>query len=170
MGEGPHNAPADFDLTGDNAGATTTALSADTPAQHEAPPPRLPTQPSGGDEGTRSPRDVIEAHLEQGRNGTVEDDLAENFDPDVVILTRWGTQRGHDGMRQLAAKLQEELPDMEFRYDEVLVEGDVGFLEWRGHGSDGTRVCDGADSYVVRDGRIVAQTIHYIPQPPGKPG
>lgn len=67
-------------------------------------------------------------------------------------------------MRRFADKLRRELPDMTFDYDEILVDGDFGFLEWRGHGSDGTRVCDGADSYLVHDGRITAQSIHYIPR------
>jgi hypothetical protein len=43
--ERPHNAPIDFDLTGDNAGAATSALSADTPVQQDAPTPRLREHP-----------------------------------------------------------------------------------------------------------------------------
>jgi len=42
----------------------------------------------------------------------------------------------------------------------MLVEGELGFLEWSARGS-GAEVEDGADSYLIRDGRIVAQTIHY---------
>jgi hypothetical protein len=39
--------------------------------------------------------------------------------------------------------------------------GDPGRArEWTGLG-DKTRVDDGADSYLVRDGKIVAQTVHY---------
>jgi len=43
--ERPRNAPIDFDLTGDNAGAATSALSADTPVQQDAPTPRLREHP-----------------------------------------------------------------------------------------------------------------------------
>lgn len=166
MSDRPRSAPIDFDLTGDNADAASPALSADTPVQGDAPSPRLREQPPASDGGARrrSARQVIEAHLEQGRTGNVDDDLAENFDPDVVILTRWGAHRGHDGMRELADKLAQELPGMEFTYDEVLVEGDVGFLEWTAQAPDGSHVCGGADSYVVSHGRITAQTIHYIVQ------
>lgn len=160
-----HNAPPDFDVTGDPGDIETSAVSPRSPAQDEAPSPR-PHEHLHPGRDRRSAREVIERHLWQGRHGTVDDDLAENYDPDVIILTRWGTRRGHDGMRELAAKLRDELPDAQFSYDEVLVERDVGFLEWKGTGSDGSRVCDGADSYVVRDGLIVAQTIHYIVHPP----
>lgn len=161
----PRSAPVDFDLTGDNAGAATPALSVDTPVQGDAPTPRLreqPPPPPSDEHPRRSARDVIEAHLEQRRSGRVDDDLAANYDADAVILSRWGTHLGHDGLRQLADKLAQELPGMDFSYDQVIVEGDVGFLEWTGHAPDGSHVCDGADSYVVSDGRIAAQTIHYI--------
>ena len=45
----------------------------------------------------------------------------------------------------------------------VLVHGDYGLLEWRAETDDGSRVCDGADSYGVNDGKIPAQTIQLRP-------
>lgn len=159
-----HNAKPDFDVTGDPGDVSTSALSSDTPVQQEAPSPRLHEHRPDAPLRQRSPREVLHRHLWQSRHGTVDGDLAENYHDDVVILSRWGADRGHDGMRRFADKLRRELPDMTFDYDEILVDGDFGFLEWRGHGSDGTRVCDGADSYLVHDGRITAQSIHYIPR------
>ena len=49
---------------------------------------------------------------------------------------------------------------MTFTSANRLVDGDVAFLEWTVE-AEGARVRDGADSFVVRDGRIVAQTSHY---------
>ncbi len=60
--------------------------------------------------------------------------------------------------------LERELPGGSFEYVTRLVDGDVGFLEWTARSAH-ARVCDSADSYVVRDGRIVAQTIHYTVEP-----
>jgi hypothetical protein len=40
----------------------------------------------------------------------------------------------------------------------------VCFLEWTAR-SDEAKIEDGADSFCIRDGRIVAQTIHYTVQP-----
>lgn len=108
----------------------------------------------------RSARDVIEDHLERSRSGSVDEDLARNYAPAVTCFIRDGIHRGHDGLRQLAQRLAEELPDATFEYTTVLVDGDVGFLEWTAT-SEQAEVRDGADSYVVQDGRIVAQTIHY---------
>jgi hypothetical protein len=116
----------------------------------------------------RGAAEVLWNHLELAKEGSVDDDLAENFAPDVIVLTRWGSFHGHTGMKQLADRLAKELPDMEFDYDEVLVERDFGFLAWRATASNGNRVDDGADSYVIRNGRIVAQSIHYTLQTPSE--
>lgn len=56
--------------------------------------------------------------------------------------------------------LNKELPDASFEYKKFLVEDEVGFLEWSGD-SKKAKVEDGADSYVVRNGLIIAQTIYY---------
>ena len=109
----------------------------------------------------RNASEVLWNHLQLAREGSVEDDLAANFAPDVIVLTRWGSFHGRDGVQQLADRLVAELPDAEFVYDEVLVERDFGVLAWSATASNGNRVDDGADSYVVRNGRIVAQSIHY---------
>jgi hypothetical protein len=112
----------------------------------------------------RSASEVLWSHLDLANAGTVADDLAENYADDVIVLTRWGTFRGPGGVKQLADRLAMELPDMKFVYDEVLVERDFGFLAWSATASNGNRVDDGADSYVIRHGRIVAQSIHYTLQ------
>jgi hypothetical protein len=109
---------------------------------------------------TRSAKDVLDDHLRESQVDSVEVDLARNYAEDLVVLTRHGVYRGHDGLRQLAERLRQELPDAVFEYRTRLVEGEIGFLEWSGRG-DGAQVDDGADSYLIRDGKIVAQTIHY---------
>jgi hypothetical protein len=142
--------------------ATYAALRAPTAA---AAGPDRPADP--GAQGSwapvaslRSTRDVVEDHLASAARGEVARDLERNYAPDVVLFTREGTYHGHDGARQLAARLTEELPGGRFTYRTVLVDGDVGFLQWTGE-SPGASVRDGVDTFVVRSGRIVAQTIHY---------
>ena len=51
-----------------------------------------------------------------------------------------------------------------FSYDYVAVEGEVGMLEWSYEDST-VQVRDGVDSYVIRRGKIVAQTIRYTVEP-----
>jgi SnoaL-like protein len=91
----------------------------------------------------------------------VQDDLDRNVVEDIVVLTNRGTFHGHDGVMELAQMLGEELPEHEsFEYTHTSVEGRIAFLEWA-YEDAATRVHDGADSYLIEDGKIVAQTIHY---------
>lgn len=112
----------------------------------------------------RPARDVLTDHLRESKEGSIEADLARNYSSELVVLTGHGVYRGHDGLRQLAELLRRELPQASFEYRTIVVEGEMGFLEWTGRSAT-AQVEDGADSYLIRDGRIVAQTIHYTVRP-----
>lgn len=117
----------------------------------------------------RSAREVLEDHLNLRRQGDLETDLRRNYSEDIVLLCSEGKLRGYDGVRESARRLREQVPNGRYEYLTVLVEGEFGFLEWSAQ-SDETLIRDGADSYLIRDGRIVAQSIHYrvIDQPAAK--
>lgn len=108
----------------------------------------------------RSAQEVLDDHLATSLNGSVEDDIERNYADDVVVVSNWGVEHGHDGVRSMAALLQSQLPECTFAYKLRLVSGEVGMLQWTGRSSAGS-VHDGVDSYVIRNGRIVAQTISY---------
>ena len=116
----------------------------------------------------RTTREVLDDHLTiANRWGgepferILEEDLRRNVAENVVVLINRGVFRGHDGVRQLALMLAEELPEHQaFEYTHVAAEGRIAFLEWA-YEDSGVRVRDGADSYVIESGKIVAQTIHY---------
>ncbi len=110
--------------------------------------------------GRRDTREVIDAHLARRAAGDLEGDLRENYSPDVVVLSAEGVHHGHDGVRTTAGVLRTYVPDGRYDYRQVLAAGRFALLQWTGR-SEQTRIHDGADSYVVEDGLIVAQTIHY---------
>ncbi|HEV3475647.1 MAG TPA: nuclear transport factor 2 family protein [Actinomycetota bacterium] len=114
--------------------------------------------------GERSPKEILEEHWALAEAGNLEEDVARNYADDVVFLTGFGTYHGHDGARALHRRLAERVPDLRLIYRTRLVHGDIGFLEWTAQGRD-TVIPDGADTYLVRDGRIVVQTIHYTTVP-----
>lgn len=116
--------------------------------------------PSLAPHACRSAQEVFDSHLQLARQGRVEDDLALNYAPDCLVLTGEGAARGHDALRRLAARLQDELPARDYAYVTRVCEEDTAFLEWTAEDAR-TRVRDGADTFVIRSGRIVAQTIHY---------
>lgn len=119
--------------------------------------------------GSRSSREVLDDHLriatrwgsDSDVRRSLEEDLRRNFSADCVVLINRGTFRGHHGIRQLARMLAEELPEHRaFEYGYRAAEGRMAFLEWTYEDARAT-VSDGVDSYLIENGRIVAQTIHY---------
>jgi hypothetical protein len=98
---------------------------------------------------------------ERGFERCLEKDIRRNHSKDIVILINRGTFHGHEGYRLLAHMLDEELPEhRSFEYTYRAVEGRIAFLEWA-YEDYNVRVRDGADSYLIENGKIVAQTIHY---------
>jgi hypothetical protein len=108
----------------------------------------------------RSPREVLEDHLALRKASKLDDDIRRNYDADVVLLSLTASRRGHDGVREMADELQRDCAGNDYEYDEVLVNDDVGMLVWSARCPQGT-ITDGTDSFVVRNGRIAVQTIHY---------
>jgi hypothetical protein len=108
----------------------------------------------------RSAAEVFEDHLRLAAENDLESDLARNVAHDIVVLTGRGVFRGHAGVRELARQLMEEVPSGEWRYGQRLVEGRIAFLEWTVDAGP-FRVPDGADSFLIENGKIQAQTIHY---------
>ncbi|MGY1807989.1 nuclear transport factor 2 family protein [Blastococcus sp. SYSU D00669] len=114
---------------------------------------------------TRTTREVLDDHLRLAAEGALEEDLARNVAEDVVVLIARGVFSGHDGVRELARQLYEEIPSGRWTYGSTQVAGRMALLEWTVDAGP-YRVCDGADSYLVEDGRIRAQTIHYTVHAP----
>lgn len=113
---------------------------------------------------TRTTTDVLEDHLRRRAEGDLEGDLAHNYAEEIVLLCKDGVFQGCDAIRESAERLGLQIPNARFEYTSTQTHGENGFLEWRAE-SDDVVVNDGADSYVIRDGRIRVQTIHYTPVP-----
>lgn len=108
----------------------------------------------------RSTREVVEDHLRKRVDNRLEDDLAENYAEDVVLLTCTGIFHGHAGVRESNRVLEDSLPNARVECFNLLFEGEFAFVEWRGF-SNSVEVNEGADSFVVRNGKIAKQSIHY---------
>jgi hypothetical protein len=114
--------------------------------------------------GGQSTRETFESHLQLRQAGDFESDLRLNYAEDVVVLAGSGMYHGHDGVRETRKLLVSRLPDSQYHYLTQRSSGDVAFLEWSAD-SPIAKVRDGADSFLVRDGLIRVQTIHYTVVP-----
>ena len=108
----------------------------------------------------RTTREVFEDHVRLRLEGRLEEDLARNYAEDVVLLTVNSNMRGHEAIRTSAGRLAEQLPEARFEIIKTQTDGRFAFLVWRAT-SDGFDAIDGADSFVIEDGLIRLQTIHY---------
>jgi hypothetical protein len=109
----------------------------------------------------RNTTEVFQDHLVKRLEGDLEGDLEANYSKEVVFLTGTGAFHGWQGVRESAAELERYVGvNATFEYRHTLVEGEYAYLEWTSQSSQ-TKVLDGADSFVVREGKIVFQSIHY---------
>src|SRR3954470_7301410 len=112
----------------------------------------------------RTATEGINDHLAKRLAGDIEGDIKTNYADDVVFLTGTGAFHGHDGVRHSAAELNHYVTDKaSFDYRHIIIEGDYAFLEWTATAEDRI-VGDGADGFVIKEGKIILQTIHYSVQ------
>lgn len=108
----------------------------------------------------RTTTEVFEDHLAKRLAGDLEGDIKANYSKDVIFLTGTGAFEGHDGVRKSANELEHYIKDIPYEYNHTLIKGDYAFLEWTAKGKD-KAVYDGADSFVIKNDKIILQTIHY---------
>lgn len=108
----------------------------------------------------RTTQEVFEDHLKCRLQGDTTGDAERNYDKDVVILSSKGMFHGRKGILESADILDRDLRDGSFEFNTVWIKGNYVFLEWTGRAKD-TVIGDGADSFVIKNGKIIFQSIHY---------
>jgi hypothetical protein len=115
---------------------------------------------AAGTHRERSTPEVFESHLRLRQRWRLEGDLAENYADEIVLICVFGAYCGKDSIRSSARRLGLQLPDARFEFVSKQIAGEYAFLTWRAV-SDRYRAEDGADTFVIRGGRIVMQSIRY---------
>lgn len=108
---------------------------------------------------TRTPEEVFTHHAQALGAGDLDAIVADYAD-DAVFITPAGVRRGKDGVRTAFTQLLADVPDAAWALKTQIYEGDVLFLEWAAD-SAATRVEDGIDTFIFRDGLIRLQTVRY---------
>lgn len=109
-------------------------------------------------------------HQRPRRQAAVADldgDLEQNYAPDVVVFSREGVRVGHPAIRETAAILATYVDAEHYEIVQLDRHGPMAYLRWRAHGEAGV-AHDGVDTFVVEEGMIVAQTIHYSIEDAGR--
>jgi SnoaL-like domain len=109
---------------------------------------------------TRSTIEVLEDHLERRERGDIEGDLEHNCGQDIALLCERGVLKGRDAVHTSARALADQLPDARFQFPFKAVDGEHALLHWSARSAN-AYVDLGVDTFVIRDGRIVLQTVSY---------
>ena len=108
----------------------------------------------------RTTEEVFLDHLELRKLGRLEQDIKRNYDEHVLIVSNVGTFYGHDGVRHSARLLRLLLPTINYKFDTLLVRGQIAFEEWEAEAAQ-VEVHHGIDAFVISNGKIKVQTIWY---------
>ncbi len=108
---------------------------------------------------TRTPEEVF-AHHAQALGAGDLDEIVADYADDAVFISPAGVKRGKDGIREAFTQLLADVPNAAWSLKTQIYEDDVLFLEWAAD-AGATKVDDGIDTFVFRDGMIRLQTVRY---------
>ena len=105
-----------------------------------------------------STKEVLDNHLKCFGEGDLKGILSD-YAPGAVLFTSAGPLRGADAMRPLFQALIAEFgkPGAAFRMKQQSVEGDYAYILWTAETADNVYEV-ATDTFVVREGKIVAQS------------
>jgi predicted SnoaL-like aldol condensation-catalyzing enzyme len=111
----------------------------------------------------RTPQEIFEHHATVLIAGDIEGIVADYAD-DALIITPQGVLRGKDGVREAFTTLLGEVPDADWDVPIQVFEDDILFIQWSAV-SEKSRIRDGVDTFVFRDGLIRVQTVFRTLEP-----
>ena len=105
-----------------------------------------------------STKEVLENHLKCFGKGDLKGILSD-YAPDAIMFTSDGPLRGPDAIKPLFQTLIAEFgkPGAAFSMKQQYVEGDYAYIVWTAETADNVYEI-ATDTFVVRDGKIVAQS------------
>jgi len=116
---------------------------------------------------TISTSDVLDRHLKSFAESDV-DGLVADYSSDAVLFAPGGPLKGPTEIRPLFEALVSEFakPGSSFRMQQRSVEGDHAYIIWTADTADNSYEF-ATDTFVVRDGKIVAQSFAAKIKPKG---
>jgi ketosteroid isomerase-like protein len=111
---------------------------------------------------TRTPEEIFQHHGQALGAGDL-DEIVADYSDDAVFISPAGVKRGKDGIREAFTALLADVPNAAWDLKTLIFDGDALFLEWAAD-ADATRVDDGLDTFIFRDGQIRLQTVRYTLQ------
>jgi hypothetical protein len=111
---------------------------------------------------TRTPEQIFQHHAE-ALGAEDLDGIVADYSDDAFFMTPAGVLRGKEAIRQAFTKLLSDVPKAKWDLKTQLYERDILLLEWTADSAE-TKVDDGIDTFVFKDGFIRVQTVRYTLQ------
>jgi ketosteroid isomerase-like protein len=126
--------------------------------QRAAIPEAIKPEPTQEDRAMASTKNVIDHHLKCFDEGDLQGILSD-YAPGAVLFTAAGPLRGEDAIRPLFEAMIAEFgkPGATFNLKQQLIEADYAYILWTAETADNVYEL-GTDTFVVRDGKILAQS------------
>lgn len=105
-----------------------------------------------------STKDVLDHHLKCFGQGDLRGILSD-YAPDAILFTPAGPLKGEVAIRSLFQAMLAEFgkPGGAFTMKQQFIEADYAYIHWSAETADNVYEL-GTDTFVVRDGKIVAQS------------
>jgi ketosteroid isomerase-like protein len=110
----------------------------------------------------RTPQEVFQHHAQALGAEDIEA-IVSDYADDAIFMTPEGVSHGKEGVRRAFERLISEIPGAQWELPTELYQDDVLLLEWKAT-STASKVEDGIDTFVFRDGLIRVQTLRYTVQ------
>jgi hypothetical protein len=121
-------------------------------------PEPIKLEPTQEDRAMALTKNVIDHHLKCFGEGDLKGILSD-YAPDAVLFTPSGRLRGEDAIRPLFQAMISEFgrPGAAFNLKQQFIEADYAYILWTAVTADNVYEL-GTDTFVVQDGKIVAQS------------
>jgi hypothetical protein len=125
-------------------------------------------EPIKEDQEMTSAKSVVAHHLKCFGEGDLEGILSD-YAPGAVLFTPAGPLRGEDDLRPLFQAMIAEFrkPGAAFNLKQQLIEADYAYILWTAETADNLYEL-GTDTFIVQDGKIVAQSFTSKTTPKGQ--
>jgi ketosteroid isomerase-like protein len=129
-----------------------------TESRSHGPAAMSASSPGNGRREAISTKDVLDRHLRNFGERNLDGILAD-YAPGAVLFTADGPLLGVDAIRPLFRTMIAEFgkPGASFSMKHAAVEGDFAYIRWSAETAENVYEL-GTDTFVVKDGKIVAQS------------
>jgi uncharacterized protein (TIGR02246 family) len=107
-------------------------------------------------------REQVYQHHAQALDAGNLDGIVADYADDAVLITPAGVKRGKDGIREGYRQIFADLPKATWSRRAQIYEGDLMLVEWAA--ASAGAFGEGVATFVITDGLIRAQTLHFTIQ------